>query len=188
MVTHLPPLSLPVTPPHSIPLLCSLFSSCLPILWQVNAQQACLAYTHIHAHTQPEVVCNRGFQGGQQDRQFNLRGKEGWWESKRERKIQGGGECDRKRDRRGERLRPGHVCETQTGGGGRGKLYYSSTPQRKKSEWEEVRCEELGQNFCFCRHFIWSTSQNSSGISLWMEYIHPTTSCNAVSLFFWALD
>lgn len=30
-------------------------------------------YTHIHAHTQPEVVCNGGFQGGQQDRQFNLR-------------------------------------------------------------------------------------------------------------------
>lgn len=143
MVTHLPPLSLPVTPPHSIPLLCSLFSSCLPILWQVNAQQACLAYTrtHTHAHTQPEVVCNRGFQGGQQDRQFNLRGKEGWWESKREREIQGGGERDRKRDRRGERLRPGHVCEKQTGSGGRGKLYYSSTPERKKKEW--VRGSEM---------------------------------------------
>jgi len=40
-------------------------------------------HTHTHTHTQPKVVCNRGFQGGQQDRQFNLREREGWWKSKR---------------------------------------------------------------------------------------------------------
>lgn len=35
------------------------------------------------------------------------------------------------RDRGGERLRPGHVCEKQRGSGERGKLYYSSTLERK---------------------------------------------------------
>lgn len=42
------------------------------------SQRVWLIHTNTLALTQPEVVCNRGFQGGQQDRQFNLKEKEGW--------------------------------------------------------------------------------------------------------------